>query len=204
MATYFQAIRAVKVFREYKRLTLAYWAAQPEPSKYAWMAGDVPASENEESQRIREQIISMYPEASICANQIAVPVTSQSFPPVMRGGPAIPINVLYGAFDRRQGYGEMAQQDILDGINRCLAQAETFKKLLFRKQFINPIWWVTEAIAYVLRIPFVILRKAGVPANVEESIWGHIVKILVFITMTLIGLHYGLNISAKDILGWVK
>lgn len=116
----------------------------------------------------------------------------------------IRINLLYGAFDRKQGYGQLPQQDILDGINRCLAQAIAVKKHLFWRQLLNPVWWISEVIAYILRIPFMILRRAGVPANVEESIWGHIVKVGVFIAMILIGLHYGLNLTAKDLLGWIK
>lgn len=204
MATYFQAAKAVKVFTEYRRLTQAYWQAQPPLGRDAWMNADLPAPENEESQQIREQIIALYPEASTSANRMAVPVTGQSFPPPTIGGPIIPINVLYGAFDRRQGYGLMPKQDVLDGINRCLAQAVAVKKTLFWHQLINPIWWVVEVIAYILRIPFMILRRAGVPAKVEESIWGHIVKIVVFIVIVLIGLHYGLNLSAKDVLNWVK
>jgi len=204
MATYFQARKAVKVFTEYKRLTVAYWEAQPQPGEHAWMAGNLPAPENEESQRIREQIIALYPEASTSANRMGVPVTGQSFPPPMLGGAVIPINVLYGAFDRKQGYGDMPKQDILDGIHRCLAQAIAVKKALFWRQLVNPVWYITEIIAYILRIPFLILRRAGVPTTVEESIWGHIVKILVFIAMILIGLHFGLNLSAKDVLNWIK
>jgi len=46
MATYFQAAKAAKVFTEYKRLTQAYWQAQPEDGR-GWMARGLPALESD-------------------------------------------------------------------------------------------------------------------------------------------------------------
>lgn len=203
MATYFQAAEAVKVFTEYRRLTLAYWDTQP-PDNRGWMGRDLPVPENEESLRIRQQIIQLYPLASTSANRMGVPVTGQSFPAPIVGGPVIPVNLLYGAFDRNQGHSQLPQQDVLDGIDRCLAQATTVKKHLFWHQLVNPVWWITEVIAYVLRIPFVILRRAGVPASVEESIWGNIVKAVFLLILILISIRWGLGLSAKDLLSFFK
>lgn len=204
MATYFQAAKAVKVFTEYKRLALAYWEAQPRDNR-GWMGRDLPRPENDESSRIREQIIHLYPEASASADEIGVNVIAQNFPPPnIGGGPVIPVNLLLGVVDQDQGYSHLSKQRVLDTVERFLAEATALKRRLLWRQLLNPIWWIIEIVAYVLRIPFLILQRAGVPKTVEESIWGHMVKVVVFVVMILIGLHYGLNLSAKDLLSWIK
>jgi hypothetical protein len=203
MTNYFQAVKAERVFTEYKRLTLAYWEAQPEDDR-GWMAREFPALETEESSHIRDQIVAMFEEANQLAHIMRIPVESRSFPPLARGGPIIPINALYAAFDRRQGYRDVAKQDVLDVINRCLAQATRDKKRMFWRQLMNPLWWAIELMAYVLRIPFLILRRAGLPAKIEESIWGNVIKVLFFLLIVWLSLRFGLNLSAKDILGWLK
>ncbi len=203
MANYFQARKAAKVFTEYRRLTIKYWEAQPDDHR-SWMSHDSPAPENDESVAIRKQIIHLYPEADVCASWLGVDVTCPSFPAPAVGGPVLSVDLLYAVVDRDQGHSRIPKQRVLDFIDLCLARSIAAKKTLLRHQLINPIWWTIEIIAYILRIPFVILRKAGVPANVEESIWGHIIKILVFVTMILIALHYGLKLSAKDVLNWIK
>jgi hypothetical protein len=204
MATYFQARKAVKVFTEYKRLTQAYWLVQPPPNEQAWMAPDMPAPENAASRAVREKIILLFPEANTLANRLGVGVMAHSYPAPAIGGPVVTVNVLYAAVDNNEGHQPLPEQRILDTIDRCLAQAITVKNDLFRHQLINPVWWFTEIVAYVLRIPFLILRRAGVPAKVEESIWGNIFKVLFFLLMVWLSLRYGFNLTAKDILNWIK
>ncbi|HEY4678795.1 MAG TPA: hypothetical protein VIJ01_16635 [Candidatus Angelobacter sp.] len=203
MATYFQASKALRVFQEFNRLCIAYWNARPEDTR-SWMSSDAPAPQNAESMALREQLMRLLPEAYTSARQLGVPVTAQSFPAPMIGGPVVNVNLLYAAVDQDQGHGTVSLHLIMDKVNECLGKATNLKKQLLWRELLNPIWWIVEVIAYVLRIPFMILQRAGVPAKVEESIWGHIIKIGVFIAMVLIGFHYGLKLSPKDILSWLK
>jgi hypothetical protein len=168
------------------------------------MSRDLPRQENANSFRIREQLVHLFTEADECAGQLGIPVMARSFPAPAVGGPVIPVNLLWAAFAPEQGHSPLPERDVLDAINRCVATAIAKKRRLFWIQLINPVWWFVEVVAYVLRLPFLILRRAGVPAGVEEGIWGHIVKVLVFLAMVLIGIHYGLNLSAKDVLNWIK
>jgi hypothetical protein len=146
----------------------------------------------------------LFPEADICAQRLGVPVIAYSYPMPAVGGPVLPVNLLYAVMNDNQGHRPLSQQDILDAINRCLATATATRKKLFWTQLLNPVSWVTEIIAYVIRIPFLILRKAGLPASVEESVWGHIMKILFFVLLLLASLRWGLKLSAKDLLQFVK
>ena len=164
----------------------------------------MPAPADAASMAMREQIICLFPEANTSANRLGVSVIAHSYPAPIVGGPVIPVNILYAAVDNNEGHTPIPKQRILDTIDRCLAQAVAVKKQLFKHQLINPVWWVTEIIAYVLRIPFLILRRAGVPAKVEESLWGNIFKVMFFIFMVWLSLRYGLNLTGKDILNWIK
>lgn len=203
MSNYFQANEAVKVFTEYKRLTLAYWKAQPKDRR-TWMTRDLPAPQNEESRALREKLMHLYPEANTSAHRLGIAVTAQSFPAPMIGGPVLTVNLLYGAIDQDQGHSTLSTDMIMDNINNCLAAATAAKKKLFWHQLLNPVWWFVEIVAYILRIPFMILRRAGVSAKVEESIWGNIVKVLFFIALIMISIYWSLDISAKDLLHFVK
>lgn len=203
MATYFQAGKAERVFERYRQLASDYWDAQP-PDTRTWMSRDLPREENEASLALRSQLIELFPEANWCARDLRLSVMAESHPPAAVGGPVIPVNLFYAVVDRDKGYRSLSQQEVYDNIERCLAFATATKKRLFWRQLLNPIWWLTEVIAYVLRIPFMILRRAGVPASVEESIWGHVVKVAFFIVLVAISIYFGLDLSGRDILHAIR
>lgn len=203
MITYFGARRAERVLSQYKTLVLEYWDAQP-PDDRDWMTRDCARPENEASLRIREQVIHLFPEANTCANRLGVAVIAHSYPAPAVGGPVIPLNILYGAVDQDEGHARMPRRQILDTIDRCLATATLLREKLFWTQILNPVWWVTEVVAYVIRVPFLILRRAGLPATVEESVWGHVVKVLILIALIVASVHWGINVSARDLIHLLK
>jgi hypothetical protein len=203
MATYFQARKAVKVFTEYKRLTLAHWAARPKNTR-TWMNADSAMPQNAQSRAVREQLMMLLPEAQTSARLLGVAVTATSYPAPMIGGPVLTVDLLYAAVDQYQGHSTISCDVIMDNIVKCLASAQATEKKQFYHQLVNPVWWLTEIIAYVLRIPFLILRRAGVPAKVEESVWGNIFKVAFLLLMIWLSLRYGFNLTAKDILNWIK
>ncbi len=204
MLTYFTARKAEKVFTEYKALVVAYWKALESSPELKMRGRSLPRAENHDSATLREQIAHLFQEAEICARTLGLSVTAQSYPAPMVGGPVLPVNVLFAAIAPREGHSTIPRQTVLDTINRCLGMAARRRKELFWRQLVNPLWWATEIVAYILRLPFLILRKAGLPAVVEESIWGHVVKVAVFIALLLASLHWGLKLSAKNLLDFVK
>jgi hypothetical protein len=203
MLTYFAARKTEEVFREYRARTIAYWRAKPEDNR-TWESRDLPAPENRASILRRQQVMDLFPEADASADRLGISVMAYSYSMPGVGGPVLPVNLLYAVINDNQGHEPLSQQEILDTIDRCLATAKAARKRLFWTQLLNPIWWVTGVIAYVIRIPFVILRQAGLPASVEESVWGHITKAVFFVMLLLASLRWGLKLSAKDILQFVK
>ena|ERR1019366_5097266 len=205
MATYFAARKAEGVFNRYKALVFAYWSAMPKDDR-TWVGhlDRNPALESTESLTLRRQVIRLFPEVDACVAELGISVTAHSYPAPAVGGPILPVNVLYAAVDPDQGHSTLPRRDVIDMLEHCIATATRLRKKLFWAQVLNPVWWVTEVVAYIIRIPFMVLRKAGLPASVEESIWGHVMKVAIFVLLVLASLHWGLKITAKDILQFIK
>lgn len=204
MVTYFTAAKAEKVFKEYKLLALAYWEAKPELGPHGWMAGRLPDPENDESSILRTKLLQLYPMANTYAKMLGIIVSGQSYPAPAVGGPVVTVNFLYAAIDPEQGHSRIPKQDAFDRIEIALASATTMRKEFLWKQALNPVWWLIEIVAYILRIPFLILQRAGLPEAVEESIWGHIVKVVFFLVLVLLSVRFGFDLTAKDILRFFK
>ena len=95
-------------------------------------------------------------------------------PPTHMSGPSIPFDFFGQVLDSRVGYGTVTPEEVLNAITQSLSAAEHIKNQLLWRQALNPVWYLTITVAYILRIPFVILESAGLPKDVEKSIWAHI------------------------------
>lgn len=88
--------------------------------------------------------------------------------------------------------------------NKCIGMAQSMQEHLFWKQAVNPLYYVIMAAGFVLRIPFLILEQAGLPHEVEKSVWAQIFKVLEFVALAWVGLHYGLKVDSAELLKIVK
>ena len=93
---YFEARRAESMFVEFKRLTLALWAAEDK--------GD-----EKRSGQAREVLSSLFYAANMFAVELNAAVTLQQLPPAVIGGPALSVNLLRVAFEPDEGYGDIFQ-----------------------------------------------------------------------------------------------
>jgi hypothetical protein len=66
--------------------------------------------------------------------------------------------------------------------------------------FLQPWNWIIDIAALIIRIPFLILRRAGVPPKIEENIISHIIKILATIALISWLMYKGLSIAEINIL----
>jgi hypothetical protein len=203
MTTYFTARKAEKVFADYKNTVLEYWKSKTEIVPMG-RRRSVSSLENQQSFPLRERLIGMYPEARMYADMLGVCVSAQSYPAPMIGGPIVHVDFLYAAIDPDQGHARISERQVLDTINLCLATATATRKRRLWGQLLNPVWWIVATIGYLLRIPFLILRSAGLPPKVEESTWGHIMKVLFFAVLVLMSLHWGLKLSPENVLKFFK
>lgn len=204
VANYFIAAKAEKVFSEYKRLALEYWKAKPAVPADWWMTEGAPHPESKESNALRSKLLQLYPIANTFAKRLGIVVSGESYPAPAVGGPVVPINFLYAVIEPDQGHNYISEQAALDRIEVAISMAKALKEEWLWRQALNPVWYLIEVVAYVLRIPFLILRRAGIPERVEESVWGHAIKVIFFIILVVLSARFGFDLKANDILSFFK
>ena len=197
---YFQAKRAERLLYVYKELALRYWQVQPEDMRDPWERREgVPQGESEESFKIRQQINLMFPEVNELARQAGAGVTYKSYPAPAVGGPILPVNMLASVVDQQMGHAPVSRREILDVIDRSIGAAGAIQKREFRRM-LNPLMWPIEIAAFIVRIPFLILRKAGLPASVEENIVSQVIKTVMTLVLLLLAAYLGLEKYIGDVL----
>lgn len=128
-----------------------------------------------------------------------------SYPPPAIGGPVIPVNPLAQVVEQFAGHTRISCQDILDCLDKCIGTAQTLQTRLLWRQFLNPFWYIIEGFAYIVRIPFVILRRAGLPASVEQTVWAHFVKAVFLLVILGACAYFGIRVTVGDVLQqWLR
>jgi len=197
---YFQAKRAERLLCVYKELALRYWQIQPEDMRDPWeIRGSVPRDESEESFKLRQQINLMFPEVNNLAKQAGAGVTYNSYPAPAVGGPILRVNMLASVVDQQMGHSAVSRREVLDVIDRSIGAAGAIRRREFRRM-LNPLMWPIEVAAFIVRIPFLILRKAGLPASVEENIVSQVIKTVMTLVLLLLAAYLGLGKYIGDIL----
>ena len=196
---YFEARRAERLFREYRKLALEYWNARPPDERDFFDTLSEKAPESLESVRLREQINLLYPEVNDLAMNLGVSVVFQSYPAPAIGGPVLPVNVLLTVVDQEMGHKPIETQMILDMIDRCIGTAKVVKRRSLKRLLI-PWYWLIDVPTIIVRFPFLILRNAGLPATVEENIVSQVIKAILVIVILAIGAYFGIQIGVSDLL----
>jgi len=196
---YFEARRAERLFREYRKLALEYWNARPPDERDFFDTLSEKAPDSIESVRLREQINLLYPEVNDIAMRLGVSVVFKTYPAPAIGGPVIPVNVLLSVVDQEMGHKPIEKQMILDMIDRCIGTAEVVKRRSLKRLLI-PWYWLIDVPAIIVRFPFLILRNAGLPATVEESIVSQVIKAILVIVILAICAYFGIQIGVSDLL----
>jgi len=196
---YFRARSAEKLFLQYRDLATSYWDAKP---SWQYMGGAQAKKDIDEIENhiiIRKELNRMLPKIKMYANEIGVNVMVKSIPPPAVGGVILPVNILESAIDRCKGHSTMSKDMILDKIDQCIGAAKTLKRESLLR-LVCPINWVIDIPALIIRFPFLILRKAGLPAKVEENILSNIIKILLTIILVVLLVYFGLEKYIPDFL----
>lgn len=130
----------------------------------------------------------MQPEVVYWVNRLGVDVKDQSFPAPAVGGPVIPFNLL-GVVDQDIGHTLVATNNVLDAIDRCIGAAEFVKGQLLAR-LVKPWCWLVDVPALIVGWPFVIMRKAGVPAKFVEGTSVQVIKVILTGLIWLSGFAY--------------
>lgn len=182
---YFEARRAESFFREFKRLALDFWDAEEH-------------NDSERSRQRREQLNSLLYSANTFATSLNAGVTIQQFPPLALGGAVLPMNLLRAVIDPDQGYTRIPHWRALDAIDGCIGAAQYHRRRGLGR-LLNPLCWLVDVPAALVRWPFLIMRKAGVPPSVEENIISQVIKVLLVIAILGASAWFGVRVTLGDI-----
>ena len=137
---------------------------------------------------LRVQLNKLYPKVSVFAQNLGVSTQITSYPAPAIGGPIIPADLLNCVIDQQVGQSLVPKAAVVDAMDKCIGMAQSLQEHLFWKQAVNPLYYLIMAAGFVLRIPFLILEEAGLPNEVEKSVWGQIFKVLEFLALAWVGL----------------
>ena len=140
-------------------MALEYWSEKPNDSRgRIERHRGISAPQTEESRRLREEINHTYPGLQQYAEELGVAVSVTSYPAPAVGGPVIRSNLLGLVLDQYAGHSRVPREQVIDAINRCIGAAKAQRERLLWRQALNPFWYIVEMFAFLLRVPFLILR----------------------------------------------
>jgi hypothetical protein len=196
---YFQARHAVHVFKEYR---LGIKSMYSRLNGEADSSGSVDPAQRPSVRRAsafrreeaevedtaaRSRLNEMVPSVQRLADELEVPTQMIERMPLSAGGGTFTRDILSAPLRPSEGLGLISRQAVLDTLDQCIGAAKAARHAAGWR-LLNPLTWVIELVAFVIRIPFLVLRRAGVPAKVEESVMGHIIKLGFLIALAALGL----------------
>lgn len=148
-----------------------------------WMARGCAPSQNDTSQRARNQINLMMHEVVDSFDLMGISHSITYTPPPMFRGYVQNIDLIGNIFDLWQF--DVPPSQIFDCTERAIGAYQREGLRLQRKIF-NPFYWLGLALVWFLRLPFRLLTAAGFNgAKIEGSLFGKIGKlVLALATLT--------------------
>lgn len=170
----------------------------PEERQSATIAA---ANEDPKYQVIRQQVSTGVLAAMKLAHKHKIPTEFKSFPPVMVGGPIIPVNIFNSVLNDNS-YKGISRQMVVDALNQTIGACEEQVKEEFFK-LCNPINWVKELLLWFLRLPFMLIELTGFNVEkVEDHLFGKLFKALEIAVIILI--LYRLGVGGEDLKTIIK
>jgi hypothetical protein len=184
---YFRARRAIDGFQEFERLSLDYWKALPPDNRGLTAAfGGSPRPQTSQSAQLRAQINRLIPRLEDYAADLGIPFYFRSAVAPQ------PISGFLAAVDRDGPAGDFDPQRVLDLAERCTGAAQEECMSAFWRLVLPPFWLITVP-AFLIRVPFLILRAAGMPRSVEDNVWARLLKIAEVVALLYVLGRFGLQ-----------
>jgi hypothetical protein len=201
MLTPFHAKVYIAEIRAFMDLCLSYWRELPDnqPRDFDVRIG-AKRKESKESRLLRQQISQRIPHIEFICSQIGYDPRMQFAR--LPDGLSFTVDVLAAIIKDVVVPERMSREEIYDVLKRIEGECE----VALRKAWIywlQPWNWVIEFAAFIVRIPFLILRRVGLPPSIEENILSQILKIVSTIILLLLIAYFGLEkigIGITDIL----
>jgi hypothetical protein len=139
----------------------------------------------------RQQVSKALLRAVRIGHEIGVPLDLISYPAPAVGGPVVRVNLFQAILedDSHGGVGLTRIRDALDQtVGGCEERVERERRYLR-----NPLNWVKEALVFVLRIPFLLVKATGFDvAKVEGELWAKLFKLLYLLALIYVALRLGI------------
>lgn len=195
MFNYFKVRNYRIQFEELKSLMEEYWSKLPQQE---FEFSQISYSDSKESKIIRKKIVKLLPHVIEGAEYIGIDHTFQSFPMPAVGGPVIPVSAYNSIINPNQGHKEIEPTLIEDTVEKSISMARMREKEVLI-HWLCPWNWLIDLCVVILRIPFIILRRAGVPSKIEENIVAHVIKVLFVVTIVTYLTYKGLKLESLDL-----
>ena len=199
---YWKAKHYLGVIKQFEILVYEYWKKLPDQSRYGDF-GRFHYQDNDETMKIREKISYQLPHVQEAAKALGVSYVFQSYPAPAVGGPVLPVNVFHSVIEPNMGHSTMDQKLIMHTMTtaRSLAEKQTENELI---HMLLPWNWIIDLCAFVIRLPFIILRRAGLPREVEDNIISQAIKIIALVLLVSFLTYKGISLAQIDILRLIK
>jgi hypothetical protein len=89
---------------------------------------------------------------------------------------------------------------VIDLVDRCIGAAMDARRAAMVRLF-SPWCWVVDVPSLILRLPFLILRGAGLPPSVEESLIGQVAKVALLLAAVAVSGYFGAKDLVLKVLG---
>jgi hypothetical protein len=155
--------------------------------------------DSEKSLKLRKDILHLLPYVTEDADALHISHRMSSYPAPVVGGPIITIDIFDAIVEPKQGHHKIDQRTIIDCVEKAISTAKKREKEALR-HWLYPWNWLIDGFALIIRLPFVILRRAGLPPKIEENIISQVIKIISLIIIVGYIAYKGLKIDVGTLL----
>ena len=196
MYNFFKIRKYQRQFEQLKCLMYEYWASLPRQEMSD--GGTKLLGDSDRASDLREKIVHLLPYVVEAANTLGISHTLRSCPPPITGGPVIPVEIYKCIINPKQGHNPIGRQLIIDKVEESISASRKRQNEAL-VHWLCPWNWLIDSCVLVVRLPFVILRRAGVPPKIEENVIAHLIKIVFLIIIVTYLTYKGLKLQDIDL-----
>lgn len=200
MNNYFRIRQYRKHFEQLKELAFKYWDSIPRQQingdGFATFLGD-----SDQSKVIRNEIVKLLPYVNEAAEKLNI---SHNLISTSNRGPNVRVNLYKAIIDPEQGYRPpIPKIKITDALEFSVSASKKREREALI-HWLCPWNWLIDGCALIIRLPFLILRRAGLPPQIEENIISQIIKVLSVIVIIAVATYKGLKLDLNELLKYFK
>lgn len=197
--SYFRIRQYRKHFEQLKDLAFKYWDSLPRQQingdGFATFLGD-----SEQSMVLRNKIVRLLPYVNEAAEKLNI---SHNLISSFKQQPNVQVNLYKAIIDPEQGYRPIPKIKITDALELSLSACKKHEREALI-HLLCPWNWLIDGCALIIRLPFLILRRAGLPPQIEENIISQIIKVLSVIAIIAVATYKGLKVDLNELLKYFK